>query len=282
MFDKLLQRIYRLREIGDPANGYLRIPFIWNVDVAASVFDKISIAAGTMGGTGSEANLAPLGNQRIELRTVSANKNWVGGSGPRPTIWFRALFRMVEGGIEEPVPLAQAPIKRLDDGTTEVTWQDIEGTDAQDNIYTFRVREVDENGDDFTPEHYSKVEEGLFVTNTIKEGKILIDKVVLFGNAEEIFQFTVTKIGTEVTYDAELTSEQDPASLTLPEGKYSVIEIKKENWKQASVECASNIDGKSQLNTGISLEENEIVTCVFTNRYEKIPDIPDTGFPTKP
>ena len=100
---------------------------------------------------------------------AKANKVWVDGPAPRPTVWFK-LYRQIAGGTPEAVPGAE--IKELADGTTEVTWTDLEETDFDGNAYTFSVREVDADGNDFTPEHYTKAEDSLTVTNTYVSPKI--------------------------------------------------------------------------------------------------------------
>lgn len=97
-----------------------------------------------------------------EEGTVEATKVWRGGPSRRPTIWF-ALYRSIEGGAPERVPGSE--IKKLENGTTEVSWTDLEETDEDGNSYIFSVKEVDEEGNDFTPNRYRKSESGLTVTN---------------------------------------------------------------------------------------------------------------------
>ncbi|NLX82225.1 MAG: Cna B-type domain-containing protein [Clostridiales bacterium] len=98
----------------------------------------------------------------VNLVEATATKVWSGGPSPKPTVWFQ-LQRAIEGGTAAPVP--DAEIKELADGTTSVTWTDLEETDKDGKPYTFTVKEVDAAGADFTPKDYAKTESGLTVTN---------------------------------------------------------------------------------------------------------------------
>ncbi|WP_165002728.1 MULTISPECIES: Cna B-type domain-containing protein [unclassified Enterococcus] len=102
----------------------------------------------------------PIYNQK-KVADITANKSWDGGQSPRPSIYFQ-LFRESINGWEK-VP--EAEMKRLDDGVTSVTWQDIQQYDDSGNPYRFKVQEVDQAGNDFVPEGYQKTENGLVVTN---------------------------------------------------------------------------------------------------------------------
>ncbi len=94
---------------------------------------------------------------------ATATKIWVNGPANHPTVWFR-LYRQTTGGTAEIVP--GAGLKELADGTTEVSWTGLEATDAAGNTYHFSVKEVDADGNDYTPEDYVKTENGLSVTNS--------------------------------------------------------------------------------------------------------------------
>ena len=97
---------------------------------------------------------------------VEGVKEWIGGTDPRPTVWFK-LYRAVEGGEPEAVPGAE--IKELADGTTSVKWTGLETKDEEGREYRFFVKEVNADGEDFVPENYAKVEEGMKVRNTFIE-----------------------------------------------------------------------------------------------------------------
>ena len=98
-----------------------------------------------------------------EIVYTTATKNWVDGPAERPIVWFKIYRQVGVNGAPEPVP--GAPIKMLD-GITEVSWRGLKQTDADGNPYIFSVREVDVNGNDFTPPNYTKAESDLNVTNT--------------------------------------------------------------------------------------------------------------------
>ena len=95
-----------------------------------------------------------------------ANKVWKGElkeGETRPIIWFK-LYRKVEGGEDQDVQ--DQEVEKLENGTTKVTWKDLDRFDEKGNEYIYSVKEVDKDGDDFTPEGYTKKEDGLTVTNT--------------------------------------------------------------------------------------------------------------------
>ncbi|MDD2214140.1 MAG: Cna B-type domain-containing protein, partial [Oscillospiraceae bacterium] len=94
--------------------------------------------------------------------SAAATKLWAGGPTPHPTIWFK-LYRQTADGTPEAVPGTE--LKELADGTTEVSWIDLDATDAAGNPYSFSVKEVNAEGNDYTPENYVKTENGLTVTN---------------------------------------------------------------------------------------------------------------------
>ena len=97
---------------------------------------------------------------------VTAEKVWVGGSSPRPTVYFQLWRSWVYRGTTYREPVPGAEIKALPDGTLTVIWTDIDTETLTGIPYTFSVKEVDAAGNDFTPPDYSKLEEGLKVTNT--------------------------------------------------------------------------------------------------------------------
>ena len=80
-------------------------------------------------------------------------------------MWFK-LYRNIQGGPVQEVPLAEAPLVELPDGTVEAKWTGIELRDHADEPYIFTVKEVDASGADYEPANYTKAENGLTVTNT--------------------------------------------------------------------------------------------------------------------
>ncbi|WP_168165262.1 Cna B-type domain-containing protein [Alloscardovia sp. HMSC034E08] len=106
-----------------------------------------------------------LRNEVMPTTDVKATKVWSGDyevSSSRPTIFFK-LFRSVESGQPEAVPNVQN--QELKPGVTEVSWAGLDKYDAQGHQYTFSVREVNAEGENFTPQYYTKTENGLTVTN---------------------------------------------------------------------------------------------------------------------
>ncbi|MCT3092733.1 Cna B-type domain-containing protein [Lactococcus lactis] len=108
---------------------------------------------------------------KSKTTNVTARKNWQGGITPRPTTYFK-LYRTNISGQKEVVP--GATLKTLIDGITEVTWQNVVEYDEHGKPYNFTVKEVDVNGNDSVPLGYSKVENGLLVTNTNIEKTAII------------------------------------------------------------------------------------------------------------
>lgn len=142
-------RTYYLKEAESP-NGYVLSD------------DEMTIIVDTAYGDSKVFTLADFENAK-EKTIVTATKEWVDGPSIRPTIWFK-LYRNISGGAKEEVPGAE--IKELSNGTTEAIWKDIDKTNIKGQIYTFSVKEVDSNGDDFKPANYEKAENGLKVTNS--------------------------------------------------------------------------------------------------------------------
>jgi uncharacterized protein YnzC (UPF0291/DUF896 family) len=154
---------------------------------------------------------------------ATATKVWENGPTPRPTVWFQLWRKTADMAEAEVVP--DAPIMELADGTLSVTWTGLEETDLNGNEYTFSVKEVDAEGNDFVPENYEKVEEGLTVTNTyiIPIDAITAEKVWVGGKAPRPtvwFQLwrTWTRAGTthhEIVPGAEIKA--------LPDGTLTVF-----------------------------------------------------------
>ena len=101
-----------------------------------------------------------------QKKDVEANKVWEGelkDGEKRPTIYFK-LYRKIKDGEE--IEVQDQKPEELSDGTTKVTWKNLDRFDEKGNEYIYSVKEVDKDGDDFTPEGYTKKEDGLTVTNT--------------------------------------------------------------------------------------------------------------------
>ncbi|MGV3276530.1 Cna B-type domain-containing protein [Staphylococcus hyicus] len=100
-----------------------------------------------------------------KTKDVTAKKVWDGTKTPHPTIYFK-LFQKDANNNDVAVP--NTDIKKLENGTTEVTWNGLPEVDKDGKAIDYVVKEVDAQGNDTTPEGYTKKEEGLTVTNTEK------------------------------------------------------------------------------------------------------------------
>lgn len=99
---------------------------------------------------------------------VEANKVWKGDlekGETRPTIYFK-LYRKIKGGDAQEIQGQE--IKKLENGTTKVTWEDLDRFDKQDNEYIYFVKEFNAEGKESAPEGYTATysKDGLTVTNT--------------------------------------------------------------------------------------------------------------------
>ena len=107
-------------------------------------------------------------NER-EKTEVEVEKIWEGVQGSHPTVWFK-LYRKIQGGNEEEVPAAEAPVKALADGESKVKWTGLYKKGIENNEYTYSVKEVDKDGNPKTPAGYTNSVDGFKVTNKSKEG----------------------------------------------------------------------------------------------------------------
>ncbi|EOS7869404.1 Cna B-type domain-containing protein, partial [Enterococcus hirae] len=108
---------------------------------------------------GIELNIT---NEKKKIN-VTATKKWEGGELPRPTIYFK-LFRAIstDNKLEE---ISNINLGEIKDGQDSFTWNDLDQYDDYGNEYKYSVKEVDQNGNDFVPNGYKKIENGLTVTN---------------------------------------------------------------------------------------------------------------------
>lgn len=136
----------------------------------------------------------------INQVTISktATKTWSNADATHPTIWFALMVGDARATDKDGSVVA---IKELQNGTTSVTFDNLnkyayaaDGT-ASEIVYT--VKEVDADGADWTPNGYTKVENGLTVTNTYTGGE----------------KKTIT--GTKVWVDGENVERKRPASITI-------------------------------------------------------------------
>ncbi|WP_105995138.1 Cna B-type domain-containing protein [Staphylococcus agnetis] len=176
------------------------------------VFDKDKEYKFDLKDTDTQGYFIKIDNSKAAEKTkdVTANKVWDGNNTSHPTVYFK-LFQKDANNNEVAVP--NADIKKLENGTTEVTWSALPELDKDGKAIAYYVKEVDAQGNDATPEGYTKKEEGLTVTNTEKpiettsvSGKKVWDDnndqdgkrpnsvtVNLLANGEKIKSETVTK-----------------------------------------------------------------------------------------
>ena len=114
----------------------------------------------------NEEGMTVTNTYQVPSDAIVAEKVWVGGSTPRPTVWFQLWRTWTRAGTTHHEPVPEAEIKALPDGTLSVFWTDIETETIIGIPYTFYVKEVDADGNDWTPTDYTKVEAGLKVTNS--------------------------------------------------------------------------------------------------------------------
>ncbi len=113
-----------------------------------------------------ESGLLVTNTYIVETFSVSATKIWDDQLDTHPKIYFK-LYRQL--GDNEPEAIPEAAIMELANGVTSVTWDDIEKTDKNGDPYVFFVKEVNADGEDYTPPFYVKDETGLTVTNTYRD-----------------------------------------------------------------------------------------------------------------
>lgn len=166
-FGKLTESEYRLTEILAPTNHVLDSePYILKLVTQASGLSQYEISRkdqkiGLLQGYLKIVNKAKTPSAK-DIK-VTAKKVWQGGAEPRPTIYFQ-LERQA-GNTQANNWTKVAGLKELANGTRSVDFT-VPDRDQTGALYTYRVKEVDANGNDFVPENYKKVENGLTVTNT--------------------------------------------------------------------------------------------------------------------
>ncbi|MEN0511350.1 Cna B-type domain-containing protein [Staphylococcus aureus] len=134
---------------------------------APYTFDKDKEYPFTMKDTDNQGYFTTIENAKAIEKTkdVSAQKVWEGTQKVKPTIYFK-LYKQDDN--QNTTPVDKAEIKKLEDGTTKVTWSNLPENDKNGKTIKYLVKEVNAQGEDTTPEGYTKKENGLVVTNTEK------------------------------------------------------------------------------------------------------------------
>ncbi len=211
-----------------------------------------------------------------------ANKVWdMSGAGalyPNPErvdVYFK-LYRHTEANTT-PVEVPGAELKLIakDAADLSVKWTNLDISDDNNNKFIFTVKEVDASGNDFTPENFTKIEEGLTVTNKIKsenerDGKLtvkkeLIDNSVIGTLSRGLpikFTFNVTgPYGYNQTF--ELAPGESKELTNLFYGEYTV----EETDTQGYVPTYNPDDGKVRLSATVKAG---VVT--ITNKHKTTED----------
>ncbi|MBO2757537.1 Cna B-type domain-containing protein [Staphylococcus aureus] len=162
-------------EIITDANGIANIKALPSGDYilkeieapAPYTFDKDKEYPFTMKDTDNQGYFTTIENAKAIEKTkdVSAQKVWEGSQKVKPTIYFK-LYKQDDN--QNTTPVDKAEIKKLEDGTTKVTWSNLPENDKNGKAIKYLVKEVNAQGEDTTPEGYTKKENGLVVTNTEK------------------------------------------------------------------------------------------------------------------
>ncbi|HDI7446445.1 TPA: collagen adhesin Cna, partial [Staphylococcus aureus] len=162
-------------EIITDANGIANIKALPSGDYilkeieapAPYTFDKDKEYPFTMKDTDNQGYFTTIENAKAIEKTkdVSAQKVWEGTQKVKPTIYFK-LYKQDDN--QNTTPVDKAEIKKLEDGTTKVTWSNLPENDKNGKAIKYLVKEVNAQGEDTTPEGYTKKENGLVVTNTEK------------------------------------------------------------------------------------------------------------------
>ena|GEM_PF-1206827 len=176
--DGQLSHTWANEDRNDPVTG---TEYIFKVEEAA--LSNYNITYGDPVETGLTITLSIDNSYFSDQTSVTATKVWDGGTTlERPDIWF-TLHRNIAG--TNPIAVSGAETQLLEDGTTEVTWDNLDETDINGNTYIYSVKETDVNGNDFTPENYTKTENGLTVTNKYTPPKtdITVNKTWTNGSA---------------------------------------------------------------------------------------------------
>ncbi|WP_457831059.1 Cna B-type domain-containing protein, partial [Staphylococcus aureus] len=84
-----------------------------------------------------------------KTKDVSAQKVWEGTQKVKPTIYFK-LYKQDDN--QNTTPVDKAEIKKLEDGTTKVTWSNLPENDKNGKTIKYLVKEVNAQGEDTTPE----------------------------------------------------------------------------------------------------------------------------------
>ncbi|EFI41297.1 Cna B-type domain-containing protein, partial [Peptoniphilus sp. oral taxon 386] len=152
------------------------------------------------------------------------------------------LYRKIEGGAEEQVPVAEAEVKVVSGTTTTAKWENLKTTDINGNAYSFIVKESFKNADDVNNDNWTLVAStdvvngaatitNKAVTGEENLGKLTVAKKLLeTGNGVRGLRGTPIKFSFKVTGPAnyeetfELAPGESKVLTGLYFGEYTVTE----------------------------------------------------------
>ncbi|HFZ5624416.1 TPA: Cna B-type domain-containing protein [Staphylococcus aureus] len=165
-------------EIKTDANGIANIKALPSGDYilkeieapAPYTFDKDKEYPFTMKDTDNQGYFTTIENAKEIEKTkdVSAQKVWEGTQKVKPTIYFK-LYKQDDN--QNTTPVDKAEIKKLEDGTTKVTWSNLPENDKNGKTIKYLVKEVNAQGKDTTPEETSATVTKNWDDNNNQDGK---------------------------------------------------------------------------------------------------------------
>lgn len=220
-------------------------------------------------GSRSEDKLTVFNTYKSPTKDVTARKAWVNGELNRPDFIELQLYRQIKNGEKESV----GETVKLEEGTYEYVWKDQAATDNNGNPYIYTVEEIG------VPENYTKVEEGLTVTNTY-----VIPKTEIIGTKKwsgapsdkptielQLYRDRV-KYGDPVKLDGKEETpwtytweDLDKTDIDGKEYKYTVDEVKVPSYYYKSIS-----------------EDGLTITNIYSPPEEPGPGPKDPEKPTEP
>ncbi len=274
-------------EIKTDANGIANIKALPSGDYilkeieapAPYTFDKDKEYPFTMKDTDNQGYFTTIENAKAIEKTkdVSAQKVWEGTQKVKPTIYFK-LYKQDDN--QNTTPVDKAEIKKLEDGTTKVTWSNLPENDKNGKTIKYLVKEVNAQGEDATPEGYTKKENGLVVTNTekpiektsISGEKVWDDKDNQDGKRPEKISVNLLANGEKVkTLDVTSETNWKYEFKDLPkydEGKKIEYTVTEDHVKDYDIKVELYQDGKATGKTA-TLNESNNWTHTWTGLDEK-------------
>jgi hypothetical protein len=175
----------------------------------------------------SDDGLTITNSKDITYSDITATKNWVQNDGTtadtsdHETIYFQ-LYRdgtaLTDDDLTDDQTAIQAVVTESGESTATVTWTNLPDTDSAGNEYTYTVKEVDADGNEYTPDGYtqSTSDDGLTITNskditysdiTATKNWVQNDGTTADTSDHETIYFQLYRDGTALT-DDDLTDDQ--------------------------------------------------------------------------